>query len=110
MAGFVGNADVPVRDTIPAAAGDPDEIVVPQGAVRIVFTQVGEDIHFTKALKTNAGAANITLGNSAVSGTILSGSLGEVEVAGWFNTNSSFWFRAVAGGGGAAISFYLIFE
>lgn len=108
MAGFVGNAQVPVRTTIPASGGNPTEIAVPQNAVRIVFTQVGEDMHWTKS--TSVTAAATAIADAATSGIILSGSLGEVEVAGWFNTNFSFWFRAVSGGGGAAISFYLIFE
>ncbi len=108
MAGFVGNAQVPVRSAISASGSDPVEIAVPQNAVRVVFTQVGEDMRWTKS--TSASAAVITIAAPATSGIILSGSLGEVEVAGWFNEGSSFWFRAASGAGGAGISFYLIFE
>ena len=110
MAGFVGNADVPVRSTIPAAAGNPTEIVVPQNAIRLVFTQVGEDVHWTRAGAGAPVAAGGIIAVAGTSGIILSGSLGEVEVAGWFNTSSSFWLRAASGVGGAAISFYLVFE
>lgn len=108
MAGFVGNADVPVRTTVPASGGNPDEIAVPQNAVRIVFTQIAEDIHWTKS--TSVSAAATAIAAAGTSGIILSGSLGEVEVAGWNNESNSFWFRAASGGGGAAISFYLVFE
>lgn len=105
MAGFIGNAQVPVRTTVSDSGAAPVEIAIPQNAVRLVVTQVAESIHWTKS---NAASSAADIAAVGTSGTILSGSLGEVEVDGWFNQSRSFWFRAAAGAGGAAFSYYLM--
>ena len=107
MAGFVGNAQVPARTTVPAFAGAPTEIVVPQNTVRLVITALGEDIHWTKSL-VGGSTATADIGAVGTSGLIESGSIGELEVDGWFNQGQSFFFRASVGVGGGAFSHYLV--
>lgn len=107
MAGFVGNAQVPERTTVPAAAGAPTEIAIPQNTVRLVITAVGEDIHWTKST-TGGGTAQAEIAVIGTSGLIENGSVGELEVDGWFNENRTFHFRAASGVGGAVFSFYLV--
>ncbi len=106
MAGFVGNAQVPARATVPAFAGAPTEIAIPQNTVRIVITALGEDIHWTRS--TTPANALVAIAALATSGLIESGSIGELEVDGWFNQGASFFFRAAAGVGGGVFSHYLV--